>query len=106
MQEGMMASFQPLPVESVVAALAALPVIQSDDASTLGAARYALARAVASGQSAEQLSQDLAAPGTWLGVDLKAVAAAAAVQADPLGPELGARRILRVSPLTPVRPVC
>jgi hypothetical protein len=31
---------------------------------------------------------------------------AAAVQADPLGSELGARRILRVSPLTPVRPVC
>jgi hypothetical protein len=70
-------------VESVVAALAALPVIQSDDASTLGAARYALARAVASGQSAEQLSQDLAAPGRWLGADLKAVAAAAAAAAPP-----------------------
>jgi hypothetical protein len=31
---------------------------------------------------------------------------AAAVQQDPLGSQLGARRILRVSPLTPVRPIC
>jgi hypothetical protein len=31
---------------------------------------------------------------------------AAVVQSDPLGVELGARRVLRVSPLTAVRPIC
>lgn len=31
---------------------------------------------------------------------------AAVAQPDPLGSQLGTRRILRVSPLTPVRPVC
>jgi hypothetical protein len=31
---------------------------------------------------------------------------AATAESDPLGAQLGARRILRVSPLTPVRPVC
>jgi len=35
-----------------------------------------------------------------------AAPAAVALQADPLGVDLGARRVLRVSPLTAVRPVC
>ena len=69
-------SFRRLPVESVAQALAALPTIKSDDGSILSAARDALARAIASGQDAGQLGQDLAAQGSWLGVDLKAATGA------------------------------
>lgn len=40
------------------------------------------------------------------GPQMAAAPAAVAVQADPLGADLGARRVLRVSPLTAVRAVC
>ncbi len=92
-------SFRPLPAESVARALAALPAIQSNDADILGAVRKALARAIASGQDASQLGQDLAAQGIWLGADLKASAratsqpetVAAPVAASPSWAQVAAR---------------
>jgi hypothetical protein len=72
----MASPFRPLPVETVAEALAALPVIKSNDAAVRNAVRNALARAIASGQDAGQLGQDLSAQSTWLGVDLKTASGA------------------------------
>ena len=67
-------SFRPLPAESVARLLAELPTIQSGDPGALNAARIALARAIASGQDAQQLGTDLQTPGAWLGLNLTTIA--------------------------------
>jgi hypothetical protein len=67
----MESSFKPLPVETIVRALAGLPSFRTSDTAALVAVRADLARAIASGQDGAQLSADLATPGPWFGVDLK-----------------------------------
>jgi len=82
----MASSFRPLPMESVAQALAAFPPINSANASILNAVRIALARAIASGQDATQLGQELSTESIWLGVDLKAVARPTTQPAGPTAP--------------------
>src|SRR5271169_38705 len=72
----MESSFQPLPADAVAQLLAGLPAFRTSDARTLAAARVDLARAIASGQDAQQLARDLSTPGAWLGLDLKQAAGA------------------------------
>ena len=66
----MAASLRQLPIEKVVPALATLPTFSANDRPTLDAVRVALARAIATGQDAAQLAQELSAPGPWLPVQL------------------------------------
>ena len=65
-----MASLTRLNADALASELAKLPSLAASTAAPLNAVRIAMARAIASGQSADQLTTDLAVPAVWLGIDL------------------------------------
>jgi hypothetical protein len=71
-----MATLQRLSAGALAAELSKLPSLTAPTGSCLDAARIAIARAVASGQSADQLSLELGLPAGWQGIDLSRPSAA------------------------------
>jgi hypothetical protein len=67
-----MATLQRLGPDALASELSRLPSLQTATASTLDAVHIAVARAIASGQSADQLSSDLGLPSGWQKIDLAA----------------------------------
>ncbi len=65
-----MATLQPHSADVLASELSKLPLLNAATASTLNAVRIAIARAVASGQSADELSTALGLPASWQGIDL------------------------------------
>ena len=63
-----------LSADTLASELAKLPSLTSSTPSHLDAVQIALARAIASGQSADQLASDLGTPAGWQGVDLSKTA--------------------------------
>jgi len=59
-----------LGADALASELAKLPSLTTTAAPTLDAVRIALARAIASGQSADQIAADLGVPSVWQGIDL------------------------------------
>ncbi len=59
-----------LGADALASELAKLPSLTASAGSTLDAVRIALARAIASGQSADQIASDLGVPAPWQGIDL------------------------------------
>ena len=59
-----------LGADALASELAKLPSLTTTAAPTLDAVRIALARAIASGQSADQIAADLGVPSAWQGIDL------------------------------------
>jgi len=98
-----------LSADALASALAKLPSIATTAGSTLDAVRIAMARSIATGQSADQIASDLGVPAVWQGIDLSnppAVtldnpsATANAPAAATATRELAARPAL-ISPVTP-----
>jgi hypothetical protein len=75
-----MATLQRLSAGALAAELSKLPSLTTPTSSSLDAARIAIARAVASGQSADQLSLELGLPAGWRGIDLSRPSVAAAAR--------------------------
>jgi hypothetical protein len=73
-----MATLQRLSAGALAAELSKLPSLTAPTGSCLDAALIAIARAVASGQSADQLSLELGLPAGWQGIDLSRPSVAAA----------------------------
>jgi len=61
---------QRLGADALASELAKLPSLNTTAAPTLDAVRIAVARAIASGQSADQIAADLSVPAVWQGIDL------------------------------------
>ncbi len=59
-----------LGADELLSELAKLPFLTATAGSTLDAVRIALTRAIASGQSADQIASDLGVPTAWQGIDL------------------------------------
>ncbi len=59
-----------LGADALASELAKLPSLTAAAGSTLDAVRIALTRAIASGQSADQIASDLGMPARWQGIDL------------------------------------
>jgi hypothetical protein len=64
-----MATLQRLGADGLASELSKLPPLEAATASTLNAVRVSIARAIASGQNADQLSTDLGIPGGWQGIN-------------------------------------
>jgi hypothetical protein len=64
----MAATVLPVPIEQVARAVASLPAFAADDLNMVGTVRAVLAQAIASGQDAAELGQDLSSPGPWFAV--------------------------------------
>jgi len=69
-EEVPMATLQRLGADALASELSKLPLLTAATASTMDAVRIAIARAIASGQSADQISADLGVPAAWRGIDL------------------------------------
>jgi hypothetical protein len=69
-EEVPMAMLQRLSADAIASELSKLPLLTAPAPSTLDAVRIAIARAIASGQSADQLSTELGLPAGWQGTDL------------------------------------
>jgi hypothetical protein len=88
-----MATVQRLGADALASELSKLPLLQAATASTTDAARIAIARAIASGQSADQLALDLGVPAAWQGIDFSkppaiALGAPASTSAAPVAPSI------------------
>ena len=59
-----------LGADALASELARIPSFTAASKATLDSVRIAIARAIASGQSADQLAMDLGMPSAWRGVDL------------------------------------
>jgi hypothetical protein len=94
----MESSNRPLPYDAVARILAGLPAFRTSDAGALGAVRTDLARAIASGQDAGQLAQDLSTPGVWFGVDLKKAAGLTPAATAQVSPQADAQAAPTVVP--------
>jgi hypothetical protein len=82
-----MPPLQRLGADALASELAKIPSLNTPANSTLDAVRIAIARAIASGQSADQLAADLGVPSAWRGIDLaKPPAVATASPAKAAGP--------------------
>ena len=79
-----MATLQPLSADVLASELSKLPLLNAATASTLNAVRIAIARAVASGQSADELSTALGLPASWQGIDLSKPPAVALGSAETM----------------------
>lgn len=72
-----------LGADALASELAKIPSFTASNQVTLNAVRIAIARAIASGQSADQLAQDLGLPSAWRGINLKQAPAIARTAAQP-----------------------
>jgi hypothetical protein len=80
-----MATPQRLSADALASELSKLPSFTASSATALDAVQIAMARAIASGQSANQLATDLGVPAGWQGIDLSkppAIAASASATDD------------------------
>ena len=96
-----------LSADALASELAKLPSLTTTAGSTLDAVRIALARAIATGQSADQIASDLGVPAVWQGIDLSnppavtlANPASTANAPAAATPDLAAKPAL-ASPVTP-----
>jgi hypothetical protein len=78
-----MATLQRLGPDALASELSKLPSLKTAAPSTLDAVHIAVARAIASGQSADQLSADLGVPAGWQKIDLSRPPALATSAAAP-----------------------
>lgn len=78
-----MAPFERLGADALASELAKIPSFTASSKATLDAVRIAVARAIASGQGADQLAQDFGWPSGWRGVDLKKPPTIARTAAQP-----------------------
>src|SRR5215472_9560821 len=90
--------------DALVSELAKLPPFTAPASATLNAVRIAVARAIASGQSADQLALDLGLPQAWRGIDLskppamaRAAQKASAVPPAPAAPPDWAKQIVPIA---------
>ena len=65
-----MPPLQRLGADALASELSKIPLLTGSPASTLDAVHIAIARAIASGQSADQLAADLGIPSAWQGINL------------------------------------
>jgi hypothetical protein len=92
---------QRLGADALVSELSRIPVLTGSTAATSDAVRIAIARAIATGQSAVQLATDLGVPSAWQGIDLSTppvIAAASTALATPSAASPAASAALPVSP--------
>jgi hypothetical protein len=80
-----MATPQRLSSDALASELAKLPDFSAPTSTNLDAVRIAIARAVASGQSADQIAADLGAPAAWQGIDFSRTAQSGTGSAAPSG---------------------
>ena len=98
---------QRLSAEALTAELAKLPALATTAAVQLDPLRIAVARAIATGQSADQIANDLGVPAAWSAVDFTkppAVFAAKAAVAKAVTAPASAAPTAPAAPTTPTPP--
>jgi hypothetical protein len=98
-----------LGADALASELAKLPSLTTTAAPTLDAVRIALARAIASGQSADQIAADLGVPAAWQGIDLSnppaiTLANASSTANAPAAPATTEELVVKPAVTTPLTP--
>ena len=93
---------QRLTAEALTAELAKLPALATKASAQLDPVRIAVARAIATGQSADQLASDLGLPAAWSAIDFTKPPTVFAAKAAVV--KVADARVMAAAPVTPTPP--